>query len=48
MENNMTTITEPAVVHPMTSYKEMVRTCSLSLAKIENLYVSNNFYYARY
>ena len=29
MENKMTTMTdEPVVAHPMTSYKDVIRTCS--------------------
>ena len=32
MENNMTTMAaEPAVVHQLTSYNDVTRTCSLSL-----------------
>ena len=30
MENNMTTIAEPVVAHPMISYKDVMRTCPLS------------------
>ena len=33
MENDITTMAaEPVVAHPMTSYKDVTRTCSLSLA----------------
>ena len=30
MENNMTTIAEPALAHSMTSYNDVTRTCALS------------------
>ena len=31
MGNNMTTMAaDPAVAHPMTSYEDVIRTCSLS------------------
>lgn len=34
MENDMTTLAEPAVAHSMTSYKDVTRICSLSPTKI--------------
>lgn len=38
MENDMATVAaDPAVAHPMTSYKDVIRTCPLSLHMFRHL-----------
>ena len=39
MENNMVTMAaDPAVAHPMTSYEDVIRTCSLSPKTCNNTF----------